>query len=291
MVVNKKVLVTGADGQLGKCLRDYLSKENDSSYDFVFANKDDLDITDKEKVSSYFSIHKWDGVINCAAYTAVDKAEKEEVMAFKINADAVAILAKESAQQKAKFIHISTDYVFNGEGTSPVKEGDKTAPINVYGKSKLEGERLVLQNHPKSIIIRTAWVYSEYGSNFMKTMLRLFSEKKEIGVIDDQQGTPTYAKDLAKAIWLLYQKEEVPAGIYHFTNEGQTTWHGFAQAIKELTKAKIKINKIPTRAYPTPAKRPAYSVMCLGKIKNTLEMEIPQWRESLKKVLLKMEVS
>lgn len=281
----KKVLVTGANGQLGTCLQDAAKALNSAEYQFLFVDKEHFDIANPDMVESYFFSNQVDCVVNCAAYTAVDNAEKEVEKAFQVNADAVGLLAKECAEQKADFVHISTDYVFNGMSLGPFTEEDTTQPINVYGKSKLEGERLALESNPNTIILRTAWVYSQYGKNFLKTMLRLFAEKDEISVVNDQCGTPTNANDIAQTILQIIQTEKKTPGVFHFTNSGPTNWFEFAEAIKELTNSDIQIHPIPTKAYPTPARRPKYSVLDTTKIQEVYGVEVRDWRESLKEVL------
>lgn len=281
----KKILVTGADGQLGKCLKDVAKELPKDKYSFLFMNHSQFDINNSDLIQSYFFSNKIDCLINCAAYTAVDEAERKAEKAFQINADAVGLLAKECAEQNADFIHISTDYVFNGMANEAFTEEDLTQPINVYGKSKLEGERLALENNPNTIIIRTAWLYSQYGSNFLKTMLKLFQEKKEISVVNDQKGTPTNANDLAKAIIKIIENPDKKYGVFHFTNSGEANWFEFANAIKNLTKSKIKINPVPSSAYPTLAQRPLYSVLNTEKIKTQYKVETPEWKESLKELL------
>lgn len=278
----KRILVTGANGQLGKCLRDAAQKLDKKDYQFLFMSREQLDISNSDLIESWFFTNSVDWVVNCAAYTAVDLAETEVEKCFRINADAVGVLAKECAEQGAQFIHISTDYVFNGMSKEPFTEEDFTQPINVYGKAKLEGERLALENNPKTIILRTAWVYSQYGKNFLKTMLRLFKEKEEIAVVNDQFGTPTNANDIAGIIIkIITYKKNFPKGIYHFTNQGFTTWYVFAMAIKELTNSNIQINPIPTQQFPTPAERPQYSVLDSQKLQKQLDIQIPDWKTSL----------
>lgn len=281
----KRIMVTGANGQLARCLKDVASILDSSEYQFLFMDREQFDIANPAMVESFFFSNSVDCVVNCAAYTAVDLAEKEVERAFQINADAVGLLAKESREQGADFIHVSTDYVFNGMSEVPFTEDDPTQPINVYGKSKLEGERLAMENNPETVIIRTAWVYSQYGKNFLKTMLRLFAEKDEISVVNDQHGTPTNASDIAKAIVKIIQSKKKTPGIYHFTNGGETTWYGFAQAIKNLTGSGIKINPIPSSAYPTPAERPKYSVLNSSKIQQAYGVEVPSWENALLQVL------
>lgn len=285
----KKVLVTGADGQLGKCLQDVVNQNPHTGFQFLFTDKEQFDLINFPMVESYFFTNEIDYLVNCAAYTAVDNAEKDAENAFKINADAVGLLARECFEQNATFIHISTDYVFDGMAHEPYTENDHTAPQGVYGKSKLEGERVAFDENPNSIVIRTSWVYSPYGHNFMKTMLRLFAEKDEISVVNDQEGTPTNAQDLAKVIFDIILSGNTKAGLYHYSNAGETTWYGFAHAIKEITQAHTQINPISTSAYPTPAKRPQYSVLDKSKIIHTFGVDVPEWRTSLKRVLEKGE--
>ncbi|MDR3272907.1 MAG: dTDP-4-dehydrorhamnose reductase [Flavobacteriaceae bacterium] len=290
----RKILITGANGQLGSCLKQQIKKNPLPDYEFVFTDAQELDITDKLLVATYFFDNKFDCVINCAAYTAVDKAESEVDTAQKLNADAVKYLAKGCDSQGSVFIHISTDYVFSGEEESPRKETDPIAPIGVYGKTKLEGERLAFEENKKTYVIRTAWLYSPYGNNFVKTMLRLFGEKEEINVINDQLGSPTNALDLAGAILTIIRSgKKNNYGIYHYSNEGQCTWYEFAEEIKKLSGAKTKINPVPTSAYFTLAKRPKYSLLDKTKIKATFGVSVPEWKESLKgvfgKYLIKKE--
>lgn len=284
----KKILVTGANGQLAQCLKDASESLDKNNYVFLFLNREQFDVSNKDLIESYFFSNKVDFVVNCAAYTAVDKAEEEVEKAFRINADAVGDLARECAEQGADFVHISTDYVFNGLSSIPFTEEDSPQPINVYGKSKLEGERLAMENHPKAIIIRTSWVYSQYGNNFMKTMLRLFAERDELSIVSDQKGTPTNANDIANAILKIIQTENKTPGIYHFTNAGETTWFNFAEAIKELSNSNVNLKPIPTSAYPTPAKRPQYSVLDITKIQEIYGVEVIDWKESLKELINKM---
>lgn len=279
----KKILVTGANGQLGQSIQEIAP--NYANLDFVFVTRKELDITNEEQVFNYFSNNIFDAAVNCVAYTAVDLAESDEVNVRLINATATRYLAEQTAKQNIPLIHISTDYVFDGSVATARLETDQVNPIGVYGQTKLEGEELALAINPKTIIIRTAWVYSKYGKNFVKTMLRLFNEKEEIGVINDQIGSPTNAVDLADAIAQILSKEELTYGIFNYSNEGTCSWYDFATKIKELSRSTIKINPIPTSAYPTTAKRPAYSLLDKSKIKETYQLEIPNWEESLKKEL------
>jgi dTDP-4-dehydrorhamnose reductase len=279
------ILVTGANGQMGNELQVLAPAFPD--YQFLFVAKEDLNIADASALEEYFSANSIDFCINCAAYTAVDKAESEEENAFLINATAVANLASACKKNNAQLIHISTDYVFDGTASQPYNETDNTNPVSVYGKTKLQGEEWAMQNAPSTIIIRTAWLYSSYKANFVKTMLRLMKEKESINVVSDQFGCPTYAADLAAAIMHIItsnQSKENP-GIYHYSNAGITNWYEFAVAIKELTGSNCVVNPIPTSQYPTPAKRPAYSVLDTTKIKETFKLDIPNWEKSLEKCL------
>ncbi len=277
----KNILVTGAGGQLGKEFG--VLAEKFAQYNFYFVTKDALPIDDFDAVKKYMQQNAIDCCINCAAYTAVDKAETETEKAFLINAAAAANLAAVCQQQNALFVHFSTDYVFNGNGTQPYKETDITAPVNAYGQSKLKGEELVLQNHPAAVVIRTSWVYSQFGNNFVKTMLRLMKERESINVVSDQVGCPTYAADLANAVMQIITtaKNKALGGIYNYCNEGVISWYDFAVAIKEMSNSNCAVNPIPSSQYPTPAKRPYYSVLDTSLIKSTFGVTIPRWKESL----------
>lgn len=277
------VLVTGANGQLGSELRAAAAQY--TSFEFLFPGRDELSITDSHSLHEFFLVHKPDFCINCAAYTAVDKAESEQEKAFETNAYAAGELAKICAQTKTRFIHISTDYVFDGQSPEPYTEEDNTSPINVYGASKLKGEELCKKNNPDSIIIRTAWVYSSFGHNFVKTMLRLMKEKNSINVVNDQVGAPTYAADLAAAILCIISSNSWRPGIYHYSNKGKISWYEFAVAIKELSGSSCLVHPIPSSQYPTPAKRPSFSLLNTEKIRNTFYLEIPDWKFSLAKCI------
>ena len=280
------ILVTGANGQLGREMQVIAAAY--PAYHFLFVTKEELSIDDTEAVRKYFNACLIDVCVNCAAYTAVDKAETETDKAFKINAEAVGNLAAVCKEKNSQFIHISTDYVFDGTATGPYKEDHPVKPVNAYGASKLKGEELALQNNPATIIIRTSWVYSSFGNNFVKTMLRLMKEKESINVVSDQEGCPTYAADLASAIMKIIEQSsgnKNVAGIYNFSNRGITNWHQFAVAIKELSGSACVINPIPSSQYPTPAKRPNYSVLDTSKIQQTFKLVIPEWKESLQKCL------
>lgn len=278
-----KILVTGANGQLGSEIQ-LLSSEF-SEFKFVFSDRSVLSMDAPETISTYLDAIQPDFIVNCAAYTAVDKAETEPELADLINNKAVGIIAKWSFLNRAKLVHISTDYVFDGTSASPLKESDATNPQNEYGNTKLKGEIACLNANPESIIIRTSWVYSEFGNNFVKTMLRLMKERESINVVEDQIGSPTYAKDLAQAILDIISKNNWISGIYNFSNEGEISWFDFAVAIKEITKSNCDVKGIPSAQFPTPAKRPMYSLLNKSKIKETFGVEVPEYRESLKKCI------
>jgi len=277
MSAKPKIVVTGGNGQLGKELQEISSSY--PQFEFYFLTREDMPIDQFELVRNYFSALKPAYCINCAAYTAVDKAESEKNLAFLINGEAVGVLAAVCKEYDTKFIHISTDYVFNGEATYPYTENFPTDPINVYGASKLEGERNAMQFNPDSIVIRTSWVYSSYGKNFVKTMMRLMNEKDEIKVINDQVGSPTYAADLAEVILQIIP--DWKPGIYNFSNEGIITWYEFAVAIKEIINCPCDIKPIITAEYPTPARRPGYSVLDKTKIQETFDVQLKNWTERL----------
>ena len=284
------ILVTGANGQLGNEIRELSDKYPELK--FLFTSREDLPIENEKSVESFFQNQSIHYCINCAAYTAVDKAETEKEKAFLINAEAVGKLATICKKHDTQFIHISTDYVYDGTKGVPLKETDAVGPINIYGTSKLKGEELALENNPSSIVIRTSWVYSSYGANFVKTMLRLFSEKEEINVVSDQVGSPTYAADLASAILLFIKRMEEGerfSGIYNYSNTGVTNWYEFALAIKDLSKSNCKIFPTSSSTYVTPAKRPLYSVLDNSKIKEALGADIPFWKDSLKKCLARLD--
>ena len=283
------ILITGVDGQLGNELR---LLAMDYAYNFFFANKENLDICNQEAVKAYLEKYEITTIINTAAYTAVDKAEEEEEqkLANAINHLAVKTLAKLSKEKNIQLIHISTDYVFNGENFKPYVETDLTKPNGVYGKTKLDGEKTLLEINPKnSIILRTSWVYSSFGTNFVKTMLRLGEEKESLGVIFDQVGTPTYARDLAQTILeILPQLNNEKVEIYHYSNEGVLSWYDFVKEIMRMAKLDCNINPIETKEYPTPATRPHYSLLNKAKIKAHFKIEIPFWKDSLDECLRTM---
>lgn len=275
-----KILVTGSKGQLGSSLRRVF--DNDPAIDATYTDHDTLDITDRDAVYRFLGDNKFDIVVNCAAYTAVDKAESDEILASALNTGAVGNLAEAAVKNGTRVIHISTDYVFSGQGCRPYEENDEPYPQSIYGRTKLEGEALLTSFCQNALIIRTAWLYSEFGGNFVKTMLRLAETRPEINVVADQIGTPTYAGDLAEAIHRIVSSGEWKPGIYHFTDEGVASWYDFTRAIFEIAGRDVKVNPIKTSEYPTQAKRPLYSVLSKKKIKKAFGLEIPYWRDSLK---------
>lgn len=299
MSTNKKhILVTGSNGQVGSELQELVDHKLDpysslKDYEFIFTDVDELDITQTTKVAAFFELHNIVACINCAAYTAVDKAEEEKELAFKINAQAVELLAEACSRHNAKLLHISTDYVYHQDQGRPFTESAPTSPQSVYGKSKLAGDVAALQNCAKSLVLRTSWVYSSYGKNFVKTMLRLGTERDQLHVIFDQIGSPTYAADLAAVILHCLNKIEAGAienwsGIYHYSNEGVCSWYDFAHAIFEMTETDCQLSPIETKDYPSAAVRPPFSLLNKAKIKSQFGVAIPHWRESLQKCLAKL---
>lgn len=282
----KTILVTGANGQLGNEVKEIAG--NFPSYNFLFTTREHLPIDNVQALKNFFEKQQVHYCINCAAYTAVDKAEEQKEEAFLINADAVGELASICSDHQTRLIHISTDYVYDGSRHEALKEEDAVAPLNVYGWSKLKGEEFILNRNPLSLIIRTSWVYSSFGNNFVKTILRLCKEKDKLNVINDQFGSPTYAADLAAVIMKFIEESENSrdySGIVNYCNSGTTSWYEFALAIKSLAHSDCKIFPIPTSQYKTAAMRPAYSILDTSKIKGMLNMEIPFWKESLEKCL------
>ncbi len=276
-----KILVTGANGQLGNELRNVLESKSPGITTYV--DIQDLNLTDAEAVKNFMRKGEFTHVINCAAYTAVDRAEEDSAACAAVNIDAVSNLARHAEELGYRIIHISTDYVFDGTAHTPYNEGAKVNPCSQYGSTKRKGETALLALAPESIIIRTAWLYSPYGKNFVKTMLRLGKEKPEISVVADQIGTPTYARDLAEAIYTVLNAPQWVPGIFHFTDEGVASWYDFTVAIHRIAGIDTcKVHPIPTRDYPTPATRPAYSVLDKSKIKATFGIEIPHWEVSLR---------
>ncbi|HEY4289114.1 MAG TPA: dTDP-4-dehydrorhamnose reductase [Puia sp.] len=276
----QKIIVTGAGGQLGQELQVLAGAF--PSFDFIFADRNQLPINDPDRVSAFFNEHRPDWCINCAAYTAVDKAESEKEAAFGINGDAVGYLARACRSTGVRLIHISTDYVFDGNSAAPLKEDDATAPINTYGASKLEGEKQAIRIHPDgTVIIRTSWVYSEFGNNFVKTMIRLMTERPAINVVNDQIGSPTYAADLAAAILHIINAAHFVPGIYNYSNKGEISWYDFALAIHKLIGSSCTVGPIASANYPTPARRPHYSLLDKSLIERTYGVSIPDWLSSL----------
>lgn len=282
-------MVTGAGGQLGSEIRNLAPQF--PLIDFIFADRTQLAIEELESLESYFLNHQFTHCINCAAYTAVDKAEEESAKAFLINSTGVKNLALACHSNGITLIHISTDYVFDGKADTPYKEVDETDPVNLYGASKLDGEQQALQHNQNTIIIRTSWLYSVYGKNFVKTMIRLMKERERIGVVADQVGSPTHARDLATAILKIITDRERPTpGIYHYCNQGVISWYQFAVSIKEMIKSMCVVDAIQTQEYPTPAKRPTYSAFDTTKIQAEFGIVIPDWETSLRDCIALMKM-
>ena len=284
------IIISGKNGQLGNELQNAALLF--PQFHYRFFGKDELDISNIQEIEAIFKKYKPAFFINTAAYTAVDKAETEQKKAYMINAEAPGIIAKACNQYNTKLIQVSTDYVFKGKAEQPYKEDDKTDPVNYYGFTKWMGEQFAIANNPQTIVIRTSWVYSVYGNNFVKTMLRLMKDRKELNVVSDQFGSPTYAKDLAEAI-LQIVNTEWPAMhgdecIFHFSNEGAISWYDFATAINDIKQMDCTVHPIATTQYPTPAKRPAYSVMSKSKIKSVFNITINDWLLGLEECLGKL---
>ncbi|MBR3608540.1 MAG: dTDP-4-dehydrorhamnose reductase [Bacteroidales bacterium] len=278
------LLITGANGQLGNEMRCIADRDNINSY--IFTDVEELDITNFSDICNFVEIHKPDFIINCAAYTAVDKAEDDSEICAKINTLAVENLANAAKIANAKVIHVSTDYVYGGDTNEPYIESDNTNPKSVYGKTKLEGEIALANILPEqSITIRTSWLYSSFGRNFVKTMISLGKERESLNVVCDQRGTPTFARDLANAIMSIVNSNKFESGIYNYSNEGECSWHEFACEIFKIADIDCMVNAITTDQYPTKAQRPAYSVLDKSKIKKVYGLEIPEWRESLKECI------
>ena len=280
------ILITGCNGQLGNEMQ--LLQAKYAQHTWFNTDVNELDITDKDAIKRFVEANHIDGVVNCAAYTAVDKAESDPLLAKKLNADAPAFLAEAVGKQGGWIVQVSTDYVFDGTKHTPYVETDSPCPNSVYGQTKLEGEQAVTKLCPNAMIIRTAWLYSEFGNNFVKTMIRLGKEREQLGVIFDQVGTPTYAHDLASVIMTAIDKGIKP-GIYHFSNEGVTSWYDFTKSIHRIAGINTcHVMPLHTAEYPTPASRPAYSVLDKTKIKEAYSINIPHWEESLAKCIAKL---
>jgi dTDP-4-dehydrorhamnose reductase len=274
-----RIAITGSNGQMGRELAriapDY------PSHQFTFLTRGTFPLDEPDKMENWLSLHPVDIFIHCAAYTAVDKAESEQEKAFRVNAKAPGLIASLLAEKKSRLIYLSTDYVFDGRSSVPLTEEAATHPVNIYGASKLEGEHLVLLNNPLTQVIRTSWLYSAYGNNFVKTMIRLMKERESVQVVRDQAGSPTYAGDLAGAIMYILESDHFIPGIYHYSNEGETNWYEFALEIKRLTGSMCDVLPVPSDGFPTAAKRPAYSLMNKSKIKQLYGLDIPEWQTSL----------
>jgi dTDP-4-dehydrorhamnose reductase len=280
-----KILVLGKNGQLASALR-----ELDDDNEWTFLGSDELDLSKTESILGKLGNHKFNFLINCAAYTAVDDAEENAEMAFKINAEALGPISMACCEQDAALVHISTDYVFGPGNSTPLQEDQAKEPIGVYGKTKLQGEETIQSICKKHFIIRTSWLYGHSGHNFLNTMLRLSETKDELNVVFDQVGTPTYVAELASAIRVIVNNKDEKYGTYHFSNEGVCSWFDFAHAIFELSQRKVALIPVLSQAFPTKAKRPNYSVLDKQKIRDTFDLDIPHWRDSLKKCLIKKNI-
>ena len=278
--MTKRILIVGGNGQLGNCIRK-IAADFENRYEFNFTDSTTLNVNDRESISDVFYDFKPHFCINASAYTAVDLAENEPEKAFAVNAEGVANLAEACEEYNCVLIHVSTDYVFDGETNISYSEDSFTNPQGVYGASKLKGEELATDINPKTIVIRTSWLYSEFNKNFVKTMLNLFSQKDELGIVADQFGQPTNADDLAEAIMKIIETEPKTYGIFHFSNYPETTWFEFAQKIAEFSGSNIKLNAITTEDFPTPAKRPKRSTMSLDKIESIYNIQLKHWENSL----------
>jgi dTDP-4-dehydrorhamnose reductase len=279
----KKILITGGNGQLGSELK-VLSKTY-TQFEWVFTDWEELDLCDLDNLAPAITKINPQIIINCAAHTAVDKAESEFELSDVLNHQSVVVMAQWSHANNCQLIHVSTDYVFDGTASTALTETAQPNPINVYGVTKLAGEKACLQENPEAVVIRTSWVYSSFGNNFVKTMSRLMQERDSLNVVNDQIGSPTYAADLAQAIMTIITHNNWQAGIYNFSNEGEISWHEFALAIQEIGGFDCAISGIPSSAYPTPAKRPQYSLLDKTKIKETFGVVVPEYKESLVKCM------
>ncbi len=280
------ILITGSNGQLGNEMR--LLGQKNEQHTFFYTDVEELDITNKTAICNYVNTNDIDLIINCAAFTAVDRAESEESLARLLNALAVLNLGEAASEKGAGIIHISTDYVFNGKACIPYRESDEPDPQSAYGRTKLEGEQLLLQACPDAVIIRTAWLYSEFGNNFVKTMIRLGRERDNLNVVFDQIGSPTYAGDLAQAIMTIVNADKWIPGIYHFTNEGVCSWYDFTKAIHSIAGIDCNVQPIRSEQYPTPTERPHYSVLDKAKIKEVYGVDVPHWYDGLQRCLQNM---
>jgi dTDP-4-dehydrorhamnose reductase len=285
-MMTKKILVTGANGQVGLALQELAKKRAD--YQFLFAKRQDLDITQTDQVNTYFKEYQPAICINCAAYTAVDQAEREPDAAYLLNDQAVGFLAKACQQYQSHFLHLSSDYVYHNEINRPLRESDPCRPQSVYASSKLAGEERALTENPHTHILRTSWVYSPWRHNFVKTMIRLGQEREQLNIVYDQVGAPTAARDIAATLLALTEQPATPPGVYNFANAGVCSWYDFAKAIFELRGLLCQVKPIPGTDYPTPASRPHYSLLDTSKIRRALALEIPHWRESLIECLKEM---
>ena len=282
------ILITGANGQLGNCLRD-LAADYQDLYRFYYTDVDTLDITDASAVEKYIVDNRIDIILNAAAYTAVDRAEDDQENAYRINCTAVGNLAEAAKRHGLFLVHISTDYVFSGESEVPYVETDTPTPMSVYGSTKLAGERAIVGSGCRAVVIRTSWLYSEYGHNFVKTMLKLGREREEVRVVCDQIGGPTYAGDLARVVMaMLEHQPETGVEFYHFANEGVCSWFEFAKTIMRMAGLPCRVEAIPSSEYPAKAHRPPFSVFNLSKIKAATQMAIPHWKDSLELTINKL---
>ena len=283
----KNILITGSNGQLGSEIREI--SDQYENYNFIFTDVEELDLTISEDIVSFFADNKIDACINCAAYTAVDKAEDEVELVMLVNSTAVENLSKVCKNNGTLLFHISTDYVFNGKHFMPYVETDTVSPDSQYGLSKLKGEEAVMLNCDKAIIVRTSWLYSSHGNNFVKTLIKLGNERDQLSVVSDQVGTPTYAADLAEAIMVMIASfdETKPKEIYHFSNEGAISWYDFGKAIMKLSNIECAINPIDSKDYASKANRPFYSVLSKLKIKKHYGVNVPYWEDSLHRMIIK----
>lgn len=282
----KKILITGANGQLGQCLRRIV--DADPELEPTYIDIEDLDLTNRDAVAHYMRDAEYDYIVNCAAYTAVDKAEKDELKASLINTGAVGILAEQARRCGSKMIHISTDYVYSGENFRPYDEHDEPYPRSIYGRTKLEGEGVLTAFCPESVILRTSWLYSEFGTNFVKTILGKLKAGEEVHVVSDQVGTPTYAPDLAGAIVAIMHSDNWKPGIYHYSNEGVASWYDLAKAVARIAGTEAPVIPVDTKDWPAAAHRPQYAVLNKAKIKKTFSLDIPYWQDSLARCIAEL---